>query len=64
MVAEAMQRYGGYIIDVGGAPLSVSFEMDPQSGPDFIGSAYQEVGFRWDYDGMTAVPWQRLRVVQ
>ncbi|MET0452911.1 MAG: hypothetical protein ABW137_13865 [Mycobacterium sp.] len=64
MVAVAMQRFGGYIVDVGGAPLSVSFEMDPASRSDFIGSAYQEAGFRWDYDGMTDIPWQRLRVVQ
>lgn len=62
-VARAMQVYGGYIVDVGGAPLSVSFELDTSAANGSIGSAYQKAGFRWDYDNMSAVPWDRLQVL-
>lgn len=62
-VATAMQRYGGYVVDVGGAPLSVSFELDTEAAPGSIGETYERAGFRWDYDGMENVPWERLRVL-
>lgn len=61
-VATAMQRYGGYIMDVSGAPLSVTFELDT-SEPHSLGKAYREAGFRWDYDSMEHVPWEKLRVL-
>ncbi|WP_233211150.1 hypothetical protein [Mycobacterium sp. shizuoka-1] len=61
-VATAMQRYGGYVVDVGGAPLSVSFELDT-SAPHGLGKVYQAAGFRWDYDPMDRVPWEKLRVL-
>ena len=38
-VARAMQRYGGYVIDRGGAPLSVSFERAPDASADSPGAA-------------------------
>lgn len=63
-VATAMQRYGGYVMDVGGAPLSVSFERDTQAAPDSIGATYEAAGFRWDYDAMENIPWERLRVLK
>jgi hypothetical protein len=62
-VATAMQRYGGYIVDVGGAPLSMSFERDASAAPSALGKAYQAAGFRWDYDSMDRVPWEKLRVL-
>lgn len=61
-VATAMQRYGGYVVDVGGAPLSVSFELDT-SAPAGLGKVYRAAGFRWDYDPMDHVPWEKLRVL-
>lgn len=62
-VATAMQRYGGYIVDVGGAPLSVSFELEASAMPPALGKTYQAAGFRWDYDPMERVPWEKLRVL-
>ncbi len=62
-VATAMQIYGGYVMDVGAAPLSVSFELDTQAPEGSVGESYVEAGFRWDYDGMDGVPWDRLQVL-
>lgn len=62
-VATAMQRYGGYVVDVGGAPLSVSFELDRSAAAGTPGKTYQDAGFRWDYDAMERVPWEKLRVL-
>lgn len=62
-VATAMQRYGGYIVDVGGAPLSVSFELDTSAPTAALGKVYETAGFRWDYDPMDRVPWEKLRVL-
>jgi hypothetical protein len=63
-VATAMQRYGGYVMDVGGAPLSVSFELDTKASAGTLGDTYNAAGFRWDYDAMERVPWEKLRVLQ
>lgn len=63
-VATAMQRYGGYVMDSGGAPLSVSFELDTHAAPGAVGATYEAAGFRWDYDAMENVPWEMLRVLQ
>jgi hypothetical protein len=63
-VATALQRYGGYIVDVGGAPLSVSFERDTSAPQGTPGKVYEEAGFRWDYDAMEHVPWEKLRVLR
>ncbi|SDH06348.1 hypothetical protein [Pseudonocardia oroxyli] len=62
-VAEAMQRYGGYVMDVSAAPLSVGFERAPDAGPSEPGAVYRAAGMRWDYDGMEQIPWDRLRVL-
>ncbi len=63
-VARAMQRYGGYLMDVSAAPLSVSFELDRDAAPGEVGQTYSDAGFRWDYDAMENVPWDRLRVLE
>ena len=64
MVAEAMQTYGGYIVDRGSAPLSVSFERDTTATSNrSIGTAYEDAGLRWDYDDLPGVPWDRLQVL-
>ena len=62
-VARAMQIYGGYVVDAGGAPLSVSFERDLSAPPGVPGDTYQAAGLRWDYDSMDNVPWEKLRVL-
>ena len=43
-VARALQRYGAYVIDRGGAPLSVSFERAPDATASSPGSAYVAAG--------------------
>ena len=63
MVARAMQVYGGYIVDNGGAPLSVSFELDTNASKDSIGSVYLLAGLNMDYDPLRGVPWNRLQVL-
>ncbi len=63
-VATAMQRYGGYVMDVAATPLSVSFELDTQAAPGTVGQTYQDAGFRWDYDAMEHIPWDKLRVLK
>ncbi|MFI5509281.1 hypothetical protein ACIA48_17580 [Mycobacterium sp. NPDC051804] len=63
-VATAMQRFGGYVMDVSGAPLSVSFELDTNAAPGTLGTVYQDAGFRWDYDAMERIPWDKLRVLK
>src|SRR5689334_3518268 len=55
-VARAMQRYGGYLMDVAGTPLSVSFERDREAAGGTVGTTYADAGFRWDYDAMEGVP--------
>ncbi len=63
-VAQALQTYGAYVIDIGGAPLSVSFERDPAAPGAGIGSTYTAAGLRWDYDDLGGIPWHRLQVLQ
>lgn len=63
MVARALQTYGAYVIDVGGAPLSVSFQRAPDATATNPGSVYTSAGFAWDYYGMPHIPWDRLRVL-
>lgn len=62
-VGQALQEYGGYVVDSGGAPLSVSFELDPTASGNSIGSVYEEAGLRWDYDDMSGLPLDRLQVL-
>lgn len=63
-VAKAMQVYGGYVIDRGGAPLSVSFERATDATSASPGRTYAASGLSWDYHGMPHVPWQKLRVLR
>jgi hypothetical protein len=62
-VAQALQTYGGYVVDYGGAPLSVSFELDTTAPNGTIGTVYEQAGLRWDYDSLPLIPWNRLQVM-
>jgi len=62
-VARALQTYGAYVVDGGGAALSISFELDQAAGPETIGQVWEQSGLRWDYDDMSHVPWNRLQVL-
>ncbi|CAM3982892.1 hypothetical protein [Smaragdicoccus niigatensis] len=63
VVARALQQYGGYVVDKGGAPLGVVFERAPDATSNFTGSVYNNAGFMWDYFGMTGFPLNKLRVL-
>ena len=61
-VATAMQRYGGYVMDVAGTTMSASFELDTGAAPGSLGKVYQDAASA----GTTtpwAGPWQKLRVL-
>ncbi|OBB35443.1 hypothetical protein A5752_19635 [Mycobacterium sp. 852002-51961_SCH5331710] len=62
-VAQALQVYGGYVVDYGGAPLSVSFERDPAAPHHSPGETYTRQGMPWDYSRIEGIPWQQLEVL-
>jgi hypothetical protein len=63
-VARALQLYGAYVIDRGGAPLAISFERAPDATASNPGLVYTTAGLRWDYDDLPHIPWSRLRVLK
>jgi hypothetical protein len=58
IVAKALQTYGAYCKDTGGAHLAFGFQ-DPVDQPN----PYPALGFAWDYYDMPHIPWNRLRVL-
>ncbi len=58
-VAKALQKYGAYVIDCGGAGMAFQFE-HPMDKPD----PYPSVGFTSDYYQMNGIPWEKLRVLK
>lgn len=62
-VARALQDFGAYVVDGGGAPLSISFELDQSAGGGSAGSVYQQAGLHGDYDPMQGIPYDRLQVL-
>jgi len=58
-VAKALQKYGAYVIDGGGARMAYIFET-PFGETD----PYPGLGFTSDYAGMPHIPWERLRVLR
>jgi hypothetical protein len=59
MVAKALQDYGAYAVDNGGARMAFIFEM-----PSGEADPYPSIGFTHDYFAMDGIPWQRLRVLR
>ncbi len=58
-VAKALQKYGAYVIDCGGAGMAFQFE-HPMDKND----PYPSVGFTSDYYQMNGIPWEKLRVLK
>lgn len=58
-VAKALQVYGAYNHDNGGARMAFTFE-NPVGKAD----VYLAKGLPWDYYHMPHIPWQRLRVLR
>lgn len=59
IVAKALQRYGAYAIDNGGAKMAFIFEV-----PSGEADPYASVGLTRDYFAMNAIPWRSLRVLK
>ncbi|MDP8978459.1 MAG: hypothetical protein M3N17_07770 [Actinomycetota bacterium] len=59
-VFVALQRYGAYAIDCGGATAAFSFQ-DVAGNP---GAVYRDAGLAWDYFDLRAIPWNRIRVLR
>ena len=75
MVAKALQRYGAYNNDHGGARMAFVFEgqdlTDPSRNPPLTpgnptrrGGVYYNAGLHWDYFDFSHIPWDRLRVLR
>ena len=58
-VGRALQTYGAFLKDTGGASLALSFQEPPTSGAD----PYAALGASGDYYNMPHIPWSQLRVV-
>jgi hypothetical protein len=64
IVARALQQYGAYAVDRGGAPIAFYFEVaDDAASAVSPGSVYQDLGWSRDYPHLSGVPWDRLRVL-
>lgn len=63
-VAKALQKYGAYCVDRGGANMAFSFELPVTATPAApVTQTYVNAGFGWDYYGMNKIPWNKLRVL-
>lgn len=60
IVGRALQTYGAYCGDNGGARMAFIFEYE---GGQYPGQTYQAAGAGWDYFDMPRIPWDRLRVL-
>jgi hypothetical protein len=64
IVARALQQYGAYAVDNGGAPIAFYFEVaDDATSIQSPGSVYENLGWDRDYPQLNGVPWDRLRVL-
>jgi hypothetical protein len=59
MLAHALQTYGAFCTDNGGARMSLAFER-PRPGD---GAAYRRAGLEYDSMLLSAIPWGSLRVL-
>ena len=61
IVGKALQRYGAFCSDQGGARLALGFE-SPAGDP--AGDPYPSAGFAWDYYHLSHIPWTKLQVLR
>ena len=62
-LAEALQTYGAYAIDTGGAAVAFYFEIAADATHVDPGSVYTGAGLSNDYFALDAIPWGHLRVL-
>lgn len=63
-VAVALQRYGAYVVDRGGAQISVSFQLAADATASSPGAVYKTAGMAHDYAALDGIPWSKLRVLR
>lgn len=56
-IARALQTYGAYVGDNGGARMAFLLEYAPES------TAYSDAGLEGDYAPLDGIPWDQLRVL-
>ncbi len=56
----ALQKYGAYAMDCGGATAAFSFEGVPGNP----GAVYSDAGLSWDYFDLRKIPWNRARFLR
>jgi hypothetical protein len=61
IVGRALQTYGAFCVDQGGARMAFGFE-NPMADP--AGNPYPGLGFGWDYFQMSHLPWSHLQVLR
>lgn len=62
-VARALQKYGAYAVDRGGAPMALYFQVAPDATSQTPGQVYRSAGLDRDYYRADDIPWNRLRVL-
>lgn len=59
ILARALQVYGAYNVDCGGAPMAIGFEL-PHPG---LADTYPAAGLMYDYYELKHIPFDKLRVL-
>ncbi|MGH3867951.1 MAG: hypothetical protein ACRDQ4_17870 [Pseudonocardiaceae bacterium] len=59
IVGRALQIYGAYNVDCGGAPMAIGFEL-PHPG---LANTYPAVGLTYDYYRLRHIPFSKFRVL-
>lgn len=62
-IAQALQTYGAYAIDIGGGAVAFYFEIAADATPTDPGSVYTSAGLSNDYFALDSLPWEHLRVL-
>jgi hypothetical protein len=63
IVARALQEYGAYAVDHGGASMALYFQVAPDATSSDPGKVYRDAGLDHDYFRESGIPWPSLRVL-
>jgi hypothetical protein len=60
VIGRALQKYGAYSLDNGGARMAFIFELERDGS---LSQVYRDMGITRDYFNLKNIPWDRLRVL-